>query len=113
VDLELLPGSKQGAFDYVLVATLDGLKGPLASEFNSRDGQLDLDIQLNDDLSSLIGHRSVFKRFGGWCAPISRGSLSVDPTPEPSSILLFGSGLLALTGILRRRRARPPRDMST
>jgi hypothetical protein len=121
VDLELLPGSKNGAFDYVLVATLDGLKGPLANEFNSRDGQLDLNIQLNEDLSALIGHPSAFNRFGGWwggedphhrlCAPISGGSLSVDPTPEPSSILLFGSGLLALGGVLRRRKSRTPRDV--
>lgn len=33
------------------------------------------------------------------------GSFSSLVTPEPSSILLFGTGLLALGGILRRRRA--------
>jgi hypothetical protein len=100
-----------------------GDKGPLASEFKSHDGLSDLNFQLNEDLSGLIELPSVFNRTGGWWkreyprhtpyAPISGGSLSVDPTPEPSSIVLFGSGLLALTGILRRRRAHPPRDMST
>jgi hypothetical protein len=101
-----------------------GDKGPLASEFKSHDGLLDLNLQSNEDLSGLIELPSVFNRTGGgWWkreyrhhtpyTPISGGSPSVDPTPEPSSIVLFGSGLLALTGILRRRRAHPPRDMST
>jgi hypothetical protein len=31
------------------------------------------------------------------------GSGTVDPTPEPSSMLLFGSGFLAFGAILRRR----------
>jgi hypothetical protein len=35
------------------------------------------------------------------------GSISngfIDPTPEPASMLLFGTGLLAVAGILRRKR---------
>src|ERR1019366_1583370 len=39
--------------------------------------------------------------FGGESFTIS--SLPPATTPEPSSILLFGSGILGLAGILRRR----------
>lgn len=114
VDSELLRGSKQCAFDYLLVANLDRVMGPLASEFKSRSGQLDLNILLNEDLSALAGRRTDFNRPGDWskgedlnhrlCVGISGGSHSVDPTPEPASILLFGSGLFVLGAALHRRK---------
>src|ERR1035441_318690 len=38
-----------------------------------------------------------------FCCTIAGGSPDCGPTPEPSSILLFGSGILGLAGVLRRR----------
>jgi hypothetical protein len=36
---------------------------------------------------------------GGWSLTISQGS----PVPEPSSLVLFGSGALGLVGVIRRK----------
>jgi hypothetical protein len=36
--------------------------------------------------------------------PLTSGSLSLDPTPEPGTLVLFATGLLGLAGMLRRKR---------
>jgi hypothetical protein len=33
-------------------------------------------------------------------------TITGDPIPEPATLMLFGSGMLALVGILRRKQAR-------
>jgi PEP-CTERM motif len=38
-----------------------------------------------------------------WIATAPSGQLSIQPAPEPASILLFGTGLLLVGGMLRRR----------
>jgi hypothetical protein len=38
-----------------------------------------------------------------WIATASSGQISIQPTPEPESILLFGAGLLLVGAMLRRR----------
>ena len=38
-----------------------------------------------------------------WIATAPSGQISIQPTPEPASILLFGTGLLLLGAMLRRR----------
>jgi hypothetical protein len=42
------------------------------------------------------------------CVPccVAGGSSPCGPSPEPSSIMLFGSGILGLAGILRRKMTR-------
>lgn len=121
VDLQPLLGSESGPSDYALVGTVDDLKGPLAREFKSHDGRLDLNLQLNENHFSFLGQSFAFNRtyrrwrgedpLGRQCAPRPGGSLSVDPTPEPSSLILFCTGLLALGGVFRRRHSHPAQSV--
>ena len=42
--------------------------------------------------------------FYGDGVPLTSGSLSLTPIPEPGTLVLFGTGLLGFAGILRRKR---------
>jgi hypothetical protein len=74
-------------------ANLTGLSGSLASLFTSSGGRanISLDLSTSTDLSTLTSATGS----------IDHGSIS--QTPEASSMLLFGSGLLMAGGILRRK----------
>jgi hypothetical protein len=43
--------------------------------------------------------------FGDHPADVNSGDSSITPTPEPGTILLLGSGLLGLAGVVRRKVA--------
>jgi len=57
-------------------------------------------------LSSPDTYLAVFDGLDGSGAPISGNTLAVDlaPIPVPAAVWLFGTGLLAIVGIARRRR---------
>jgi hypothetical protein len=91
------PGAKVGTFNYTSSDNLTDLSGTLASSFGS-SGVLGLNLQFssNKNIETLLDND---KKISG----VRIGSGTVDPTPEPSSMLLFGSGFLAFGAILRRR----------
>ena len=46
-----------------------------------------------------------FVAYSPWCAnDVVGGGKAMDPVPEPTSMLLFGTGIAALAGIGRRKR---------
>ena len=95
--LNLLQAGKAGVFNYTGNANLAITSGSLASMFTSAGGVLDLTLKFrsNKQLSSIFGTS------GSLIGRISTGELIT--TPEPSSMLLLGSGLVALGGVLRSR----------
>jgi hypothetical protein len=97
VNLSQTPGAKTGTFNYTGVENLTDLTGTLASSFGS-GGILSLNLQFasSKNIETLLNDTNTIKG-------VRIGSGTVDPTPEPSSMLLFGSGFLAFGAILRRR----------
>jgi len=91
------PGSKGGEFNYTGNANLTITGGSLASAFSSSNGVLDLTVffRSTTNLESLLGGSA---KIGSQIA-----SGSVLPSPEPSSILMLGSGLMLAGGMLRSK----------
>jgi hypothetical protein len=90
-------GSSQRAFDATIVATFgrdaDSASAPLSSSIKF-DGGFDAASSTPD-----------FKPFRhGTMQPPSRMPWCDSPTPEPASMLLFGTGLLAIGAFVRRSR---------
>jgi hypothetical protein len=99
VNLVQTPGGETGTFNYTGTENLTMLSGTEASTFGS-GGILTLDLQFSStqNIESLLGNTNKIKN-------VRIGTGTVDPTPEPSSMLLFGSGFLAFGAMLRRRSA--------
>lgn len=90
------PNTNTGTFNTFSVANLTNIGGSLASALGSQ-GIVTVKINFanNTDLSLLFGNT------GSVSATMNDGSIT--PTPEPSSMLLMGSGLVAFGGMLRRK----------
>jgi len=103
VSLQQTANTSTGSFNENLVANLTNLSGSLASLFgppgSGAIGRINIEFTSSVDLSLLggLGQPTTATAF------VSASDIT--PTPEPSSIALLGSGLLALGGYLRRRLA--------
>jgi hypothetical protein len=98
-DIVQSPGAKVGMFNYTEQVNLANLTGTLAASWGS-GGIVDLNLKFasHTNIESLLNEDSTHK-----VKNVKIGSGTLDPTPEPGSMLLFGSGLLALGMVLRRR----------
>jgi hypothetical protein len=105
-DLELLnlfaPSAKTGftfgKFNYTGTADLTVTGGLLDSVFSSGKGVLQVALKFHTkNIAALLGTVGTDLR-----AQVGGGS--VTPTPEPGTMLLLGSGLLAIGSFLRLRR---------
>lgn len=85
-----------GVYNYDLVANLTSLGGSLAQYFSNGTGvtQITIDFSSNTQVVGLPNLTTVTGTY-------STGSLTT--TPEPSSLLLMGSGLMMFGGVLRRK----------
>jgi len=99
--VDLSQSGSLGNFDYTVVANLTNLGGSLSSDFTAAGAVVDITILFASatDLASLGSG-------GTLAAGISSGEIF--QTPEPVSMVLVGSGLLMLGGLVRRRRAGRP-----
>jgi hypothetical protein len=95
LNLQELPGSKTGQFDYTESANLIITGGSLASLLGGPSAVLDVNMVFNsavniENLLGTTGHRWAY---------VTSGTLT--SAPEPASILLLGSGMLGMGSMLR------------
>jgi hypothetical protein len=87
-----------GVFNDDFVANLVITGGTWASQYSPAGGIIQLVIKVTSgQVTTLMGQPLGTTM----TAAYSKGSL--DPTPEPASMLLFGTGILLIGGIVRRR----------
>jgi PEP-CTERM motif len=95
--VDLLQGGNIGSYNYTGNANLTVTGGTLAF---TPQGIANINLQFKSltDLSLLLDTT-------GSVPGVSISGGTIDPTPEPSTMLLFGSGLLLAGAIIRRRLA--------
>jgi|GEM_PF-3554806 len=87
-----------GVFNDSFVANLVITGGSWASQYSAAGGIIQLVINVSSgQVTTVIGQPAG----STLTSTYSKGSL--DPTPEPASMLLFGTGILLIGGIVRRR----------
>jgi len=97
-DLVQSPGASTGTFNYSGDANLTGLSGTLAASWTAAGiVTLNLNFTSHVNIETLLNEPSSHKLHA------KVGSGTVDPTPEPTAMVLFGTGLLAVGIMLRRR----------
>lgn len=90
-------GSMIGSFNASMTANMTISGGIFASQFSSAGAVAQLNVQFNSPVAISTLEGTNLSQVSTMI------SSSITPTPEPSSLLLFGSGLLMLGGVLRRR----------
>jgi PEP-CTERM motif len=97
LSMQQTANSQTGSFDEHLAANLTGLGGSLASFFSPAGGIARINVEFTSAVNLAM--------LSGGTATGYVSASDITPTPEPSSIALLGSGLLAIGGYLRRRLA--------
>ena len=96
-----LPGASQSTFSVVLPVTLfASTVGRSDCDFTMLDCPTDIAIfNANSKATAFI---SFTNEQGLW--NLSSAAFNLSPVPEPGTMVLSGSGLMALGGLIRRRR---------
>jgi PEP-CTERM motif len=81
--------------DQTIVPGVPGSRVQLTATLNGQTVSMTLDLPSNTPISGLGSHTELGK--------FSVGEAGSAVTPEPGTMLLFGSGLLLVAGVLRRR----------
>jgi PEP-CTERM motif len=102
--IDLAPGTYTVTHDDGVIVTVGGVTeidspSPTSAENSTFHVSTDTGlVPFEIEYAEVDGPPAVLEASGG-----SFGTFSITPTPEPSSFVLLGSGLLAAAGMIRRR----------